>query len=135
MALRGETLFDQIPRGRAWERWNRMGRTHIGRYGSVVLLLSAAPAAATGPDESSSNGNPIAAPQQVDRAPECDASRANFAIGKKFNAVTAENARVASGAIEVKEHEQGTPDTLEVRSGRLTVFVDQNELILGVTCG
>src|SRR4051794_36641595 len=51
--------------------------------------------------------------QKDDAVGGCDASRANFAIGKHYDAATGEHARIAAGAVVVKEYEQGTPDTLE----------------------
>ncbi len=66
---------------------------------------------------------------------ECDASRAQAAVGKTATAAVVEEARRTSGATIVRKLVPGQMVTMEYRADRLSLDVDANDVVTGVRCG
>jgi len=65
----------------------------------------------------------------------CREEKARSAIGEPYSDERAERARQASGARTVRRRQSGEPDTMELRTDRLDLEVDQSGVIRAVRCG
>jgi hypothetical protein len=64
----------------------------------------------------------------------CVAARASYALGRKFTAKVAEEARVAAKADLVRALRRDRVYTMEFRSNRLTLALDRRGIIVSVGC-
>ncbi|MHA6196248.1 I78 family peptidase inhibitor [Pseudomonas wadenswilerensis] len=100
---------------------------------SLVTLLAAAILAGC-----SSGGSASKAPEPVVAATtdgRCDASGADFAVGKAASADLLEQARKASGSQLARILKPTDVITLEYRSERLNMHVDDKGVVSRVNCG
>ena len=95
---------------------------------SAVLLLALA--ACASPPPLQSGGDPASSDRAV-----CDAAAAQGAIGKTATADTVERVRVDSHSRVVRMLHPGQMVTMEFSAERVDIRVDNNNVILAVTCG
>lgn len=101
---------------------------------SLATLLVAA--ALTGCSTAGSSGGDSAAPAApADHDGRCSASGADFAIGKPGTPELLEQARKASGAQMARILHPHDVVTLEYRSERLNLNVDERGTVSRVNCG
>jgi hypothetical protein len=100
---------------------------------SLATLLVAAVLAGCSTGGNSGGGNASAAPAGNDG--RCDASGADFAIGKQGSADLLEQARKASGSQMARILKPHDVVTLEYRSERLNLNVDEQGVVTRVNCG
>lgn len=101
---------------------------------SLVTLLAAAILAGC----SSGGGSASKAPEPEAAATtdgRCDASGADFAVGKPASADLLEQARKASGSLLARILKPTDVITLEYRSERLNMHVDGKGVVSRVNCG
>jgi len=65
----------------------------------------------------------------------CREEKARSIVGEPYSDELAERARQASGARTVRRVQPGGPDTMDLRTDRLNLEVDQSGIIGGVRCG
>ncbi|MFJ4153422.1 I78 family peptidase inhibitor [Pseudomonas sp. NPDC089752] len=99
---------------------------------SLATLLVAAVLAGCSTGGNSGGGAPAAAAGNDGR---CEASGANFAIGKQGSAELLEQARKASGSQMARILKPRDMVTLEYRSERLNLNVDEQGVVTRVNCG
>lgn len=99
---------------------------------SLVSLLAALVLVGCGTGGGSSKPEVIAEPSSDSR---CEASGANFAIGKPASPELLEQARKASGAQLARILKPNDAVTLEYRSERLNLHADDKGLIVRANCG
>lgn len=68
-------------------------------------------------------------------AAECDASKAQFAVGQTYNAELAEQARTAAGAKTVRRLVPGQVVTMEYNGSRLNLDTDAAGKVTSARCG
>lgn len=104
------------------------------KYASLGLVLVAAVLAgcSSTPDSSQPAASAVASESGHAR---CDASAAQFAVGKPASAALLEQARVKSGAQTARVLGPNDMVTLEYRSDRLNLNTDQAATINRVNCG
>jgi hypothetical protein len=66
---------------------------------------------------------------------DCREGKAQSIIGELYSDERAERARQASGARTVRRVQPGGPDTMDLRSDRLNLEVDQSGIIRDARCG
>ena len=100
---------------------------------SVWVLVLALLAGCSGmPGSQQSADVPVASDTGHSR---CDASAAQFVMGKQASAALLEQARVKSGAQTARVVGPNDMITLEYRSDRLNLNTDQSALVNRVNCG
>ncbi|HEN8714530.1 MULTISPECIES: I78 family peptidase inhibitor [Pseudomonas] len=100
---------------------------------SLATLLVAAVLAGCSTGGNSGGGSAPAAPAGNDG--RCEASGADFAIGKQGSAELLEQARKASGSQMARILKPHDMVTLEYRSERLNLNVDEQGKVTRVNCG
>lgn len=65
----------------------------------------------------------------------CDADAANASIGKAGTPESLEQARVAAGAQVARILKPGQVVTMEYHGSRLNMMVDENGVVMRLTCG
>jgi len=65
----------------------------------------------------------------------CREEKARSAVGEPYSDELAERARQASGARVTRRVQPGGPDTMELRTDRLNLEVDQSGIVRAVRCG
>jgi len=100
---------------------------------SLAGLLAAIVLAGCSSDGGSSKAPEVAAAPGLDG--RCEASGANFAIGKPASDALLEQARKASGAQLARVLKPNDAVTLEYRSERLNLHADDKGVISRVNCG
>ena len=130
----------------------------------IALLLLAATACAEGEPESAAmpaaepatSGDatdstalelPVKPPRMADEPPprrmpgsdatldNCNPDEARGAIGKEATAEVVEQARIAAGADVVRTLKPGQVITMEYHASRLNLSVDENNVVVDVSCG
>ena len=130
----------------------------------IALLLLAATACAEGEPESAAmqaaepatSGDatdstalelPVKPPRMADEPPprrmpgsdatldNCNPDEARGAIGKEATAEVVEQARIAAGADVVRTLKPGQVITMEYHASRLNLSVDDNNVVVDVSCG
>lgn len=119
----------------------------------LFLLLAAtacaetepdAPAATAGSRESAALELPVKIPDEPPprRMPgsdetldDCNPDAARSAIGKEATAEVVEQARIAAGANVVRTLKPGQVITMEYHASRLNLSVDDNNVVVDVSCG
>lgn len=99
---------------------------------SLATLLVVSVLAGCSSGGNSGGGAPAAAAGNDGR---CEASGANFAIGKPGSAALLEQARKASGSQMARILKPHDVVTLEYRSERLNLNVDEQGVVTRVNCG
>lgn len=102
---------------------------------SLVTLLVAAVltgCSTGGASNSSGNGAPSAPANNDGR---CEASGADFSVGKHSSAALLEQARTSSGSQTARILKPNDVVTLEYRSDRLNLNVDDKGVVTRVNCG
>ncbi|MDZ3990936.1 I78 family peptidase inhibitor [Pseudomonas sp. Teo4] len=99
---------------------------------SLATLLVASVLAGCSSGGNSGGGAPAAAAGNDGR---CEASGADFAIGKPGSAELVEQARKASGSQMARILKPHDVVTLEYRSERLNLNVDEQGVVTRVNCG
>ncbi|AGZ34572.1 hypothetical protein C4Q28_17765 [Pseudomonas sp. SWI6] len=99
---------------------------------SLATLLLASVLAGCSSGGHSGGGAPAAAAGNDGR---CDASGADFAIGKPGSAELLEQARKASGSQMARILKPHDVVTLEYRSERLNLNVDERGVVIRANCG
>lgn len=86
---------------------------------------------------STGGGNSASAPQVADIASDgrCQASGAEFAVGKQASSELTEQARKASGSQIARVIKPSDIMTLEYRSERLNLNADDRGIVTRVNCG
>ena len=104
------------------------------RASLATLLVAAALAGCStgGSSNAGGNGAPSAPAGNDGR---CDASGAEFAIGKQGSAQLLEQARTSSGSQTARILKPHDVVTLEYRSDRLNLNVDDKGVVTRVNCG
>lgn len=100
---------------------------------SLVSLLAAVVLVGCSSGGSASKSPEPAAPVNMDG--RCEASNAEFAIGKAASADLLEQARKASGAQLARILKPTDAITLEYRSERLNLHADDKGVVSRVNCG
>lgn len=77
----------------------------------------------------------VPAAQAVNTPSGCTSSAARFVVGQKASPQLLEQARVKSGAFNVRLLKPDTIVTLEYRSDRLNINADDTSTITSVNCG
>ncbi|MBA1187672.1 hypothetical protein G7Z99_01255 [Pseudomonas entomophila] len=102
---------------------------------SLATLLVAAVLAGCSTGGTSDDRGASPAPAAADNGGRCSASGADFAMGKPASADLLEQARKASGAQYARILKPDDRVTLEYRSERLNLNVDQQGVVNRVNCG
>jgi len=102
------------------------------RASLVTLLAAAVLAGCSSSGGTSKASEPVAAATTDGR---CDASGADFAVGKPASADLLEQARKASGSQLARILKPTDVITLEYRSERLNMHVDDKGVVSRVNCG
>ena len=95
------------------------------RAAAFALLLSVSACASTTPAGAG-------AEQQMT---QCNADKAQFAMGQPYSDALAEQARVASGSGVVRRLKPGQIVTMEFRADRLSLETDETGKVIAVRCG
>lgn len=74
-------------------------------------------------------------PGSGDAAQRCDADAAREVVGREATADLVEEARSAAGADRVRVLEPGQMVTMEYHPSRLTLDVDERNIVVNVRCG
>jgi hypothetical protein len=85
--------------------------------------------------ESASSAAPAATGAAASENTRCDASTAQFAVGKPASAALLEQARSKSGARTARVLGPNDMITLEYRSDRLNLNTDSSATVIRVNCG
>jgi len=99
----------------------------------LATLLAAAVLAGCSTGGSSNGGD--SAPAPADNGGRCEAGRADFTIGKQATPALLEQARKASGSQLARILKPHDVITLEYRSERLNLNVDDHGVVTRVNCG
>jgi len=83
----------------------------------------------------SSKSEPVQAPVAEAGHSRCDAAAAQFAIGKQASPALLEQARIKAGAQNARLLGPHDIVTLEYRSDRLNLNLDDNSSVTRVNCG
>jgi hypothetical protein len=89
----------------------------------------AEPAAPQAPAEATAE-----APKEQPK-PECHAEPVQFAVGQAYTPELAEKVRVASGSTVVRALRPGQVVTMEFRFDRVSLHLDDEDVVTMVTCG
>ena len=104
----------------------------------AAWLIAIAPPSIA-PAQTDVDAPPSLPPAQTDVADqplhECDASRAQFAVGQRYSKQLAERARRAAHARVVRALEPGTMYTMEFDGGRLSIYLNSRGTVKSVKCG
>lgn len=100
---------------------------------SLVSLLAVVVLAGCSSNGSSSKAPEVAAAPNLDG--RCEASGAEFVVGKPASAELLEQARKASGAQVARVLKPNDVVTLEYRSERLNLHADDKGTIIRANCG
>ena len=66
---------------------------------------------------------------------QCDAAKAQFAVGESYSDALAERARIAAGASVVRKLVPGQVVTMEYSAGRLNLDTDTGGKVTSARCG
>jgi hypothetical protein len=102
------------------------------KFASLGALMAAALLAGCSTTSSESQKEPVATETGHVR---CEASAAEFALGKKASPELLEQARKKAGAQNARFLKPNDMITLEYRSDRLNLNTDQNLVVTRVNCG
>jgi hypothetical protein len=100
-----------------------------------------APPAAESPSAPSAPEAPEAPPEaaaetpQAHAKPECHAEPAQFAVGQAYTPELAEKVREASGSTVVRALRPGQVVTMEFRFDRVSLHLDDKDIVTRVSCG
>ncbi|MDR0210985.1 MAG: hypothetical protein LBJ33_17745 [Pseudomonas putida] len=101
-------------------------------YLATLLAAAVLAGCSTG---GSSSGSDSASSAPADNGGRCEASGADFAIGKQATPALLEQARKASGSQLARILKPHDVITLEYRSERLNLNVDEKGVVTRVNCG
>lgn len=108
-------------------------RVRLAVLPSLLLLMSSC---AAGPSTSQADDTPGGSSGPRSATPGiCDASRAQFAVGRPVSQALVEEARVAAGAGVARVLLPDQPITLEYSAARLNLEVDRRGVVIAVRCG
>ncbi|MDT8880609.1 I78 family peptidase inhibitor [Halomonas saccharevitans] len=96
----------------------------------VGLLLAGCAGSSTTPAPA-----PAPPPPGVDAGDACDAEALQGRVGQRFTATLGERLQVESGATTLRVLRPGMAATLDYRQNRLTVRLDERDLIAAIDCG
>ncbi|TKJ69360.1 hypothetical protein PspCFBP13508_22625 [Pseudomonas sp. CFBP13508] len=102
------------------------------KFATLGALMAAALLAGCSTTSSDSAKEPVAAESGSSR---CEASAAQFAIGKKASPELLDQARAKAGAQNARFLKPNDMITLEYRSDRLNLNTDNNLVVTRVNCG
>ncbi|MDD1141546.1 I78 family peptidase inhibitor [Pseudomonas sp. TNT2022 ID233] len=102
------------------------------KFASLGALMAVALLAGCTTTSSESQKDPVATEAGHAR---CEASAAEFALGKKASPELLEQARKKAGAQNARFLKPNDMITLEYRSDRLNLNTDQNLVVTRVNCG
>ena len=109
--------------------------------GSVADASTADAATAANPSAPPVVPPPMAVEPPPQRMPgsggieRCDAEAAREVVGREATADLVEEARSAAGADRVRTIKPGQMVTMEYHASRLTLDVDENNIVVNVRCG
>jgi len=101
------------------------------KFASLGALMAVAMLAGCSTTSSESAKDPVA----TDAGHSCEASAAEFAIGKKASPALLEQARAKAGAQNARFLKPDDMITLEYRSDRLNLNTDNALVVTRVNCG
>lgn len=96
---------------------------------------AAAPSADVPATETASPTSPSSTPPVADVARQCDAGKAQSAIGKVASQDVVDNAVSDSGSRTVRVIKPGQVVTMDFREDRLNIEVDAGNVVTAVRCG
>ncbi|WP_434768391.1 I78 family peptidase inhibitor [Pseudomonas triticicola] len=102
------------------------------KFATLGAFMAAALLAGCSTSSSESAQEPVAAESGNSR---CEASAAQFAIGKKASPELLDQARAKAGAQNARFLKPNDMITLEYRSDRLNLNTDNNLVVTRVNCG
>ena len=112
-----------------------------------AAMPAAAPATSGDATDSTALELPVKPPRMADEPPprrmpgsdatldNCNPDEARGAIGKEATAEVVEQARIAAGADVVRTLKPGQVITMEYHASRLNLSVDENNVVVDVSCG
>ena len=112
-----------------------------------AAMPAAAPATSGDATDSTALELPVKPPRMADEPPprrmpgsdatldNCNPDEARGAIGKEATAEVVEQARIAAGADVVRTLKPGQVITMEYHASRLNLSVDDNNVVVDVSCG
>jgi hypothetical protein len=103
--------------------------------GTTAPPAAETPAAPAEPATPETPPEGTAAPPQDAAKPECHAEPAQFAVGQAYTPELAEKVRVASGSTVVRALRPGQVVTMEFRFDRVSLHLDDKDIVTRVSCG